>query len=58
MIRTRKMRLVEQVTHWGEEKCIQEFGRDMTGNKLEDRSIDGWIILKWMLIGMVGGRLD
>jgi len=40
------MTWVGHVTHWGEEKCIQEFGREMVGNKLEDRSIDGWIILK------------
>jgi hypothetical protein len=33
-------------TYWGEEKCIHEFVGKMAGNKLEDRSIDGWIILK------------
>ena len=47
-----------QVAHWGEEKCNQEFGRKMAGNKLEDRSIDGWIILKYILIILEGSILD
>jgi hypothetical protein len=58
MIRTRRIRWVGQVAHWGEEKCNQEFGRKMAGNKLEDRSIDGWIILKYILIILEGSRLD
>ena len=46
MFRTRRMRWMGRVTYWGEQKCIQEFGRKMVGNRSEDRSIDAWIILK------------
>jgi hypothetical protein len=60
VIKLRRMRLVGNVAHMGgEERCIQGFGgKPEEGDHLEDPSIDGSLILRWIFRKWDVGGMD